>query len=132
MTQEDRRPATLCRGLLAALDASDGRRRRRKRDTTPDAIGLAIKRALLEGAVDDDPDPDEFEGWLLARCLEAAGAASPGATRMMALEILTDWRLAQAAPDFDGWLASGAPSADASDDRRDVPDARISAPPPAA
>src|SRR5690606_22702639 len=42
------RPADFCRGLLAALDASEGRRRRRKRDTTPDAIGLAIKRELLE------------------------------------------------------------------------------------
>jgi len=35
------RPAVVCGQLLAALAASDGRRRRRKRDTTPDAIGLA-------------------------------------------------------------------------------------------
>src|SRR2546422_5226163 len=38
------RPGEICRELLAALDASEGRRRRRKRDTTPDAIGLTIKR----------------------------------------------------------------------------------------
>src|SRR5688500_4913591 len=50
------RPAQVCRGLLAALDASDGRRRARKRDQTPDAIGLAAKRELLERAVRDDPD----------------------------------------------------------------------------
>src|SRR5438132_12968000 len=46
------RPAVVCRELLAALDASEGRRRRRKRDTTPDAIGLTIKRDLLERAVE--------------------------------------------------------------------------------
>ena len=113
MSVTERRPALLCRGLLAALDASEGRRRHRKRDTTADAIGLGIKRDLLEQAVRDDPGADEFEGWLLARCLDADGAASVGATRMMALEILADWRLALAAPDFLGWLAAGAPSEDA-------------------
>ena len=38
------RPAEVCSQLLRALDASEGRRRRRKRDTTPDAIGLELKR----------------------------------------------------------------------------------------
>ena len=38
------RPAEVCKALLAALDAADGRRRKRKRDQTPDGIGLAIKR----------------------------------------------------------------------------------------
>lgn len=86
------RPADLCRRLLLALDASDGRRRRRKRDTTPDAIGMAIKRRLLEETVRDDPVSDAFEGWLLERCL-AAGAAS-GPVRAMALEVFAEWRLA--------------------------------------
>ena len=133
MSVEDRRPAILCRGLLAALDASEGRRRRRKRDTTPDTIGLQIKRALLEHAMRDDPHPEAFEAWLLAQCLEADGTASVGATRMMALEILADWRLAQAAPDFLAWLARGAPSDDASASGRDAldgrEDSRVSAPP---
>jgi hypothetical protein len=111
MTPADR-PARLCAGLLAALDASDGRRRRRKRDTTPDAVGLAIKRDLLESALRDDPEPAQFEAWLLARCLAADGRASVGATQMMALDILAEWRLAQAAPDFLAWLTRGAPSAD--------------------
>jgi hypothetical protein len=31
----------------------------------------------------------------------------------MALEILTEWRLALAAEDFGAWLERGAPSADA-------------------
>ena len=109
----DLRPAQLCEGLLAALDASEGRRRQRKRDTTPDAVGLAIKRDLLESALRDNPDADDFEAWLLARCLAADGTASVGATRTMALEILAEWRLAEATPDFLQWLARGAPSADA-------------------
>jgi hypothetical protein len=112
MSVESRRPARFCEGLLAALDASEGRRRRRKRDTTPDAVGLAIKRDLLEAAVRDAPEPDDFEGWLLRYCLAADGGASVGATRMMALDVLAEWRLALAAPDFLDWLARGAPSED--------------------
>ncbi|HEX6938586.1 MAG TPA: hypothetical protein VF158_04190 [Longimicrobiales bacterium] len=104
------RPAAFCRGLLAAIEASEGRRRRRKRDTTPDAIGLALKRALLEAAVAEDPEPDDFEGWLLRRCL-AAGPGN-GAVRAMALSIWDEWRLARSSPQFRAWLAAGAPSAD--------------------
>jgi hypothetical protein len=104
------RPATLCRELLTALEASEGRRRRRKRDTTPDAIGLGIKRALLERAVAEDPDPAAFEAWLLERCLAAGGEA--GATRAMALEVLAEWRLASGVPEFAAWLEKGAPSED--------------------
>jgi hypothetical protein len=106
------RPADLCRGLLAALEASEGRRRRRKRDTTPDAIGLGIKRALLERAVADDPPPDAFEGWLLDRCLEGDSTVSVGAVRAMALDLLAEWRLVGADPAFRAWLAAGAPSDD--------------------
>jgi hypothetical protein len=109
----DPRPALVCRELIQALEASDGRRRRRKRDTTPDAIGLSIKRDLLEHAVAADPDPDAFEGWLLARCFESADGASIGATRAMALEILAEWRLACGTDAFGSWLARGAPSDDA-------------------
>ncbi len=126
VTKTTRRPADLCRGLLAALDAAEGRRRRRKRDTTPDAVGLGIKRALLERAVRDDPEPEDFEAWLLARCLAADGPASVGATRMMALDILDEWRLAQDAPDFAQWLDAGAPSADAADAAAGELDGRVS------
>ena len=59
------RPAEVCAALLAALEAAEGRRRSRKRDQTPDAIGLAIKRELLERVVQEDPDPEAFEEWLL-------------------------------------------------------------------
>ena len=105
------RPADVCHQLLATLNASEGRRRRRKRDTTPDAIGLAMKRDLLAAAVRDDPEPAAFEGWLLERC-QASGIAD-GPVRAMAIEILAEWRLAEASRPFQHWLAQGAPSDDA-------------------
>ena len=111
------RPGDVCRELLAALDASEGRRRRRKRDTTPDAIGLTIKRELLEGAIAADPDPDHFEAWLHQQCLGAGGAE--GGVRAMALSIFEEWRLAHDAESFRSWLARGAPSDDAARSRPD-------------
>ncbi len=104
------RPAGVCRALLAALDASEGRRRLRKRDTTPDAIGLEIKRELLEAAVHEDPEPEAFEGWLVARA--TAGGAASGPVRAMALAVLDEWRLAANFPAFSAWLGAGAPSED--------------------
>jgi hypothetical protein len=109
------RPRSVCEALLSALDASEGRRRRRKRDTTPDAIGLAIKRELLGRAAQEDPEPDRFEAWLLAYCLSAADQAPPGPLQAMARDVLEDWRLAAAEPEFQVWLASGAPSEDRDD-----------------
>lgn len=103
-------PAELCRGLLGALDASEGRRKRRARDTTADSIGLAIQRELLELAVHDEPAPDEFEAWLLTRC-ESQGAGD-GAVRAMALAIWDQWQLAQRAPDIQAWILTGARSDD--------------------
>ena len=105
------RPADVCRELLLALDASEGRRKRRKRDTTPDAIGIGMKRALLEQAVAADPAPHEFEAWLQQQCF-AAGPGE-GGVRAMALSIFEEWRLAQDADSFRDWLARGAPSDDA-------------------
>jgi hypothetical protein len=106
-----------------ALDASEGRRRRRKRDTNPDAIGMAIKRRLLEETVREDPAPDDFEAWLLDWCLASGasagggggGGGASGPLRAMALEVLAEWRLAAAAGGgpFRDWLRAGAPSDDA-------------------
>lgn len=109
-TAEVLRPARVCAGLLVAMEGAEGRRKKRKRNTTPDAIGLALKRDLLARATRDDPDPDDFEAWLLEQCL-AAGAAS-GPTRAMALEILDEWRVAVASSEFRHWLDEGAPSDD--------------------
>ncbi len=113
------RPAVICEQLLLALEASEGRRRRRKRDTRPDAIGLSIKRRLLEATLAADPEPDAFEGWLLEQTIIASqtgGAASReamGPVRAMALDILAEWRQALSSPAFRDWLTRGAPSADA-------------------
>lgn len=103
------RPAAFCRQSLAALDVSDSRRRRRKRNTTPDALGMSIKRDLLESAAREDPE--DFEAWLLGRCLAAGASAGP--VRAMALSVLEEWRMAQSSPDFREWLQEGAPSDDA-------------------
>lgn len=95
-------PAELCAALLGALEASEGRRRSRKRDQTPDAIGLGMKRELLGRALEEQPAGEAFEAWLLAH------ADNPAA-----LMVLEDWRMAQAMPAFAAWLEGGAPSEDA-------------------
>lgn len=112
-------PAALCRGLLGALEASEGRRRRRSRDTTADAIGLGIKRRLLEEIVRDAPDAAAFEAWLLERTLACGSADGP--LRAMALSIWDEWRVAAEAEEFRRWLDEGAPSDDRSGGPRDGP-----------
>jgi hypothetical protein len=104
------RPAVVCQQLLQASDASEGRRKRRKRDTTPDSLGMEVKRALLEAVIADDPDPDVFEAWLFAR-VQASGTLA-GATRAMALQVWDEWQFALASAGFRAWLAAGAPSDD--------------------
>ncbi len=104
------RPGEFSRLALATLAASEGRRKRRKRDTTPDAIGLGIKRGLLEEIARAEPGAEEFEGWLLERCLAEGPADGP--IRAMALSIWDEWRLAGSAEEFRRWLAAGAPSDD--------------------
>ena len=120
------RPSEICRELLAALEASEGRRRRRKRNTTPDSIGLAVKRDLLERAVAADPEPADFEAWLVEQCRAAGGAE--GGVRAMALSIFDEWRLAIEAGSFREWLDRGAPSDDA--ERGNLGDRRPNAPAP--
>ena len=106
------RPAQICSALLAALDASDGRRKMRKRDQRPDAIGLGIKRQLLEEIVAADPEPDDLELWLLEYVQSNEGHVASGAVAAMARVVFDEWRLAHAMPDFSAWLAHGAPSDD--------------------
>ena len=101
----------MCSRLLAALDASEGRRRRRKRNTTPDSIGLNLKRTILEETVRQDPDPETYEGWLLECCRSSDAANGP--MLAMAIDILSDWQLAQNSEFFRSWLEHGAPSDDA-------------------
>lgn len=107
------RPADLCRALLAALDAADGRRRRRKRDQTPDAFGISVKRALLARAVEEDPEPEAFEAWLLEYPASCRTPGLMGPAQAMARTVFEEWRLAHTLGAFRSWLDEGAPSADA-------------------
>lgn len=107
------RPADVCRALLAALDASEGRRRKRKRDQTADAIGLAVKRNLLQRAVEDDPHPDAFEQWLLDYPPKCTAPGEAGPAFAMARAVFDEWRLAHSLREFRQWLEQGAPSEDA-------------------
>jgi hypothetical protein len=107
------RPADVCRALLAALEASEGRRRRRKRDQTPDAFGLSIKRDLLRRAVEENPGPESFEGWLLAYPRTCGAPELVGPAAAMASAVFEEWRLAHSLGSFRAWLEHGAPSDDA-------------------
>lgn len=107
------RPADVCRALLAALDGAEGRRRKRKRDQTPDAIGLSVKRQLLEHVVQENPDPGMFESWLLNY---SQSEDCSGAVAAMARSVLEEWRLAHSMGEFRVWLEEGAPSDDAKDE----------------
>jgi hypothetical protein len=109
------RPADVCRALLAALEASEGRRRKRKRDQTPDAFGLSVKRDLLLRAVEDDPRPETFEAWLINYPSTCATRGLAGPASAMARAVFEEWRLAHSLGEFRLWLEQGAPSDDASD-----------------
>jgi hypothetical protein len=109
------RPCEVCRALLAALSAAEGRRRNRKRDQTADAFGLAVKRDLLERAVDEDPSPDAFEEWLLNYPLTCKAPELAGPAFAMARAVFEEWRLAHRLGQFRLWLEEGAPSDDARD-----------------
>jgi hypothetical protein len=101
--------------LLAALEASEGRRRSRKRDQTPDTIGLTVKRELLKRAVKEDPHPEEFEEWLLNCVLSCSSPESSGAVSAMARAVFEEWLLVHHMSEFKMWLDRGAPSDDADD-----------------
>jgi hypothetical protein len=112
---ESVRPAEVCKALLAALEASEGRRKRRKRDQTPDAIGLSVKRNLLARAVEDDPEPEAFEEWLLKYPATCEDPELTGPASAMARTVFDEWRLAHSMGEFKKWLDSGAPSEDVAD-----------------
>src|SRR5687768_2326730 len=83
-------PAQVCKALLAALEAAEGRRKMRKRDQTPDAIGLAAKRELLHCVVHDNPASDAFEEWLLNYTRSYEGTPLCGTVLAMARAVLEE------------------------------------------
>jgi hypothetical protein len=110
------RPADVCRALLSALDAAEGRRRKRKRDQTADTFGLTVKRDLLCRAIEDAPSAEEFESWLLHYPESCAAPELVGPAQAMARAVFEEWRLAHTLGEFRHWLEEGAPSADATRD----------------
>jgi hypothetical protein len=120
--EEPLQPAEYCRQALQAIEVSDERRKRRKRDTGPDVTGMDIKRELLQKAIEAEPAPGDFEGWLLEQVI-ASPAAGP--IRAMAIEIHADYENARMFHSFNKWLADGAPTPrveDPSRPRRRRPD----------
>ena len=111
------RPAEVCQALLAALEAAEGRRRQRKRDQTPDAIGLSIKRTLLARVVEENPSAESFEAWLLNYPAKCDTPEWSGAVSAMARSVLDEWRMAHSMGEFRVWLEHGAPSDDAKDEK---------------
>ena len=109
-------PGDFARQMLRAIEASEGRTMRRKRDQLPDVIGLGIKRGLLARAAEANPPAAEFEGWLMQQALSASAS---GGILAMCSEILDDYRLAAADAAFSQWLEAGAPSADANEEARE-------------
>ena len=107
------RPVDVCRALLSALDAADGRRRKRKRDQTADAFGLGVKRDPLRSAVAADPEPDAFDGWLLEYPATRDAPELAGPALAMARAVFEEWQLAHRLGSFRDWLERGAPSEDA-------------------
>jgi hypothetical protein len=107
------RPADVCRALLSALEAAEGRRRKRKRDQTPDAFGLSVKRALLQRAIEEDPPAQAFEAWLLHYPATCGAPELAGPALAMARAVFEEWQLAHSLGEFRAWLEQGAPSDDA-------------------
>jgi len=107
MTVVTERPAAFCEAMLSAIASADGRRRQRKRDQTPDTIGLDLRRSLLARVVAADPDALAFEAWLFE------ATRDDPAYRAVVPQLLEEWRLVRVLPAFAEWLEHGAPSADA-------------------
>jgi len=119
------RPAVVCKALLAALEASEGQRKRRKRDQTPDAIGLSVKRELLERAITADPEPEGFEEWLLDYSRTCVAAELAGPASAMARAVFDEWRMAHSLEEFRVWLNRGAPSEDVFDESQKTPHSNV-------
>jgi hypothetical protein len=78
-------------------------------------IGLAVKRDLLQRAVEEDPRPEAFEEWLLNYPLTCGATELAGPAMAMARAVFDEWRLAHSSGEFRAWLEHGAPSDDTID-----------------
>lgn len=101
------RPAEFARLARASIEVSEGRRRRRQRDTLADELGLELKLALLEAIEAADPEPEELEAFLLEYALRPERPSGP--IRGVCTDLRAEWEIAQIAPAFAAWLREGAP-----------------------
>jgi hypothetical protein len=99
------RPAQVCEWLLTSIEVAEGRRKRRPRNTTPDNIGLNLKLDLLRACIAADPEPANFEGWLLAESTKPGQASGP--LRAVCTDILFEWQTALGDPYYRDWLLAG-------------------------
>ena len=82
---------------------------------TPNGPQMAVKRALLERVVEDDPEPEAFEKWLLNYSLTCNAPGLAGSASAMARAVFDEWRMAHSLGEFRVWLNRGAPSEDVGD-----------------
>lgn len=99
------RPAEFARLARGSIEVSEGRRRRRQRDTLADSLGLDMKRDLLLAIEAADPEPEDFERFLLEYALTHQPS---GSIRGVCTDLWSEWESAQLAPTFADWLRSGA------------------------
>src|SRR5262249_1917593 len=100
------RPAEFARLARRSIEVSEGRRRRRQRDTLADSLGLEMKQALLLAIEAADPEPEDFERFLLEDALLPGRPSGP--TRGVCTDLWGEWAQIQLLPDFAEWLRSGA------------------------
>ncbi len=79
---------------------------RLSRDLEPDLLGLGLKQRVLDAVIAADPPAEEFERALLESA--AALGLPAGSARGVCSDILMEWRMAQASPNFVPWLREEA------------------------
>ncbi len=76
------------------------------RDLEPDFIGIDLKQRILDAVIEAAPDADDFERALLE---SAAALGIPGGSaRGICSDIMLEWRMAHASPQFLPWLREEA------------------------
>lgn len=100
------RPAEFAHLALASIGVAEGRRRRRQRDTLADTLGLELKLDLLFAIQAADPEPAEFQQYLLEYALQPGRATGP--VRGVCSDVWLEWESALTSPGYVEWLRQGA------------------------
>ena len=79
---------------------------RLSRDLAPDLLGIELKQRILDAVIAADPPAEDFERALLESA--AALGLPAGSARGVCSDILMEWRMAQASPNFLPWLREEA------------------------